>query len=329
MGAFESRVRVHAFNGDADASSTNNGQPDDPTHVAREAQEIPGIGKARVRAYHVNGSSTLFAPSGVFLGTPDTGTAVHELVHARVAELGTDLPLWFEEGLACFLGDGALYGGRWVVDGLACWPLRVLRDEQVDDAELAGLLRLRARDKYSPRDNLLVHFVGWAIVFDLAREAPHASWQEWLELFHRGASEHGERAEARLRVERTLADATLNEWLGRLSDPEPGVRLAAVRGTWKLHSQDVLVRLIDTLEGETDPEVRVALAINAVLAIGEIRAPGRTWRRVWREVVPILRDIELPDAVEQADVARFYQSLRGRGGSTDAALALLGRYWDE
>jgi hypothetical protein len=50
---------------------------------------------------------------------------------------------------------------------------------------------------------------------------------------------------------------------------------------------------------------------------------------VWREVVPILRDIELPDAVEQADVARFYQSLRGRGGSTDAALALLGRYWDE
>jgi hypothetical protein len=66
-----------------------------------------------------------------------------------------------------------------------------------------------------------------------------------------------------------------------------------------------------------------------VLAIGEIRAPGRTWRRVWREVVPILRDIELPDAEEQADVGRFYQSLRGRGGSTDAALALLGRYWDE
>ena len=68
---------------------------------------------------------------------------MHELVHARLAQEGVELPLWFEEGVATFLGDGALVSGRWVVDGLACWPLRELQKARPRGAELRRLL---ARD---------------------------------------------------------------------------------------------------------------------------------------------------------------------------------------
>src|SRR5690349_21016988 len=176
LGRFESRVRIHAWNEPAETA--------EPTLLAAEqgerVEDVPGIGKARVRAYHVTGGGAPFGASGVFLGTSEVGTVVHELVHARLAELKIGVPLWFEEGLASLWGDGACYDGEWFIDGLACWPARVLRDEPISDEELTRVMGLTASEKCSSRDNLLVHFVGWAIVFDLAREMPDAHIQSWL-----------------------------------------------------------------------------------------------------------------------------------------------------
>jgi len=107
----------------------------------------------------------------VYAGVAEPGTAVHELVHARLAEEDPDLPLWFEEGLACLMGDGFLDQEHWIVDGLACWPMRELREQKLGDGDLARLLALKAEDSLSARDNVLIHFVGWAVVFDLYRES--------------------------------------------------------------------------------------------------------------------------------------------------------------
>src|SRR5262249_55123575 len=154
----------------------------------------------------------------------------------------------FEEGLASLYGDGAIYDQRWIVDGLACWQLRELRDQQIDDVELAHLLALTARDDYDARENLLVHFVGWAIVFDARREVPDGDWSAWFSAFERGAAEHGAVAEARARLTRTLDPASLNDWLERLRDPDPAVRFATAKGLWKLRNVDVIDRMLDALD---------------------------------------------------------------------------------
>ena len=88
LGAFTKRVRVHVFNGEDDLSSSS----------SVPSGEVAGIGPARVRAFHVRGGASPFQASGVFLGSAEVGTAVHELVHARMADLGTDLPLWIFHG---------------------------------------------------------------------------------------------------------------------------------------------------------------------------------------------------------------------------------------
>src|SRR5688572_16267162 len=116
MDPFERRVHVHAW--DEAARPASEEPPKGPG--PGDLQVIPGIGPARVRAYHVKSGALLFQSSGVFLGTSDVGTAVHELVHARLAEMPARLPLWFEERLASLYGDGAYFEGRWVFDGLAC-----------------------------------------------------------------------------------------------------------------------------------------------------------------------------------------------------------------
>ena len=170
LGAFEQPVRIHAWDGGVELVSGNRGEIRERGHEGL-VQDVPGIGPARVRAFHTRGGR-----GGVFIGEADESTAIHELVHARLAEAGRDLPLWFEEGLASLYADGAVHGGRWVVDGLACWPLRELAEEPLPDAELARLVALRARDEHSVRENLLVHFVGWALAFDLRREHPDAPW---------------------------------------------------------------------------------------------------------------------------------------------------------
>jgi hypothetical protein len=321
MGPFERRVRVHAWDGGAtDVALPGDGQ----------AQEVPGLGSARVRAYHVRPGGNPFRADGVFLGTTEVGTVAHELVHARLAESSLAVPLWFEEGLASLWGDGVMFEGRWIVDGLACWPLRELREEDLDDLELESILRLRAGDAPDSRANLLVHFVGWAIVFDLARQAPEASWRAWLETFERGAAAEGRAAHARRRLERALAHDVEADWLARLTAPDAGQRLATARGLWKLRSRAAVDRMLEQLAHEEHPEVRYALAINAFLAAPEMRVGRSRWLRIRDLALPVLREPGLPDEHEAQAAETFYRTLYGRRRrNSGESLAALNRYWEE
>ena len=332
MGPFEESVRVHAWDGDVDLRGGRGGLVEGGE--AGEMEEVPGIGPARVRAFHVRGGAHPFSSTGVFLGVADVGTAVHELVHARLSEIDRRVPLWFEEGLASLYGDGASGENGWVVDGLACWPLRELREQEVDDAELERLLEIDAGDDYDARENLLVHFVGWAIVFDLAREGPDASWGEWLDTYDEGARQWGEESEARRRMDRTLAWSTHVDWLkARLAHGDPGVRLAAAKGIWKLHSRSAVDVLLDRLEVEEEPTVRFGLALNCMLTTGEMRLGRERWWRLRRLVFPVLKEPELPDAVEQEAGEELYSALRRwdskRRGDVQEAVELLSRFWEE
>jgi len=328
MGPFQRRVRVHAWDHEADApTATLQGG------VESEVDDVPGIGPARVRAFHVKGGSLLFEHSGVFLGVAEVGTAVHELVHARVAEAGLDLPLWFEEGVASYWGDGAYHDGAWCVDGLACWPLRELRDQYLEDAELARLLALHARDEYDARENLLVHFLGWAIVFDLAREAPNAHWLEWKTTFERESAQSGAVRAARVRLERVLGEATTTSWFERLKSAEPAVRLATAKGLWKLRDVRAIDSLLAALEREEQPELRVAFALNLLLASAEVRVGRTRWNRLAAVVFPTLREGQLSDEREERALRDVYAGLRrwdsGRTRGAQSALAELARLWEE
>ena len=332
MGPFASHVRVHCWDGDA-AQLPDAGADPRVSEIRGELQAVPGIGPARVRAFHVKGGSAVFQTSGVFLGTCDVGTAVHELVHARIAEERKRLPLWFEEGLASFYGDGACFGGRWRFDGLACWPLRELRGQRLDDEELAHLLELKADDDYDARDNLLVHFVGWAIVFDLAREHPELEWRGLLEAFEREAAERGRLAAARARMEHTLRPVTESEWLERLRSADAGVRFAAAKGLWKLHNATVVDRMLDALEHEGDPEVKAGLALNILLATSETRLGRSRWGRMSALVFPVLREGTLPNEAEQQALRALYGSMTRwnsrRERNSQQALDDLSRFWEE
>lgn len=326
MGAFQRPVRVHAL----DPQSRDSAPPDGP--ATGELQMVPDIGPARVRAYHVRGGLFSFEPSGVFLGTSDAGTAVHELVHARIADLGLRLPLWFEEGLASFWGDGVLHDGRWHGDGLACWPLRELRDLKASDAEIERWMRLSASDEYDSRDNLVAHFLGWAIVFDLARENPQDSWLAWYERFEREARERGLVAAARERLQRTLSPETERRWLDRLGLEAAGDRMAVAKGLWKLRSPEVVDRLLDALEREQDPEAKVALALNVLLASGETRLGRTRWGRIGNVAFPALREGKLRDEREQAALVALYDAMRrwdSRGRRSRDSLEDLTRLWEE
>jgi len=313
FGPFTAPVRIHAFEGDDGASGVG------------AVHEVPGIGRARVRAYHTRGEGPFGPAAGIYASSADPGTAVHELVHARIAEIDPTLPLWFEEGLACVLGDGFLDDDRWVVDGLACWPLRELRERTPDDRELARLLAVRAEQGTDLRENVLVHFVGWAIVFDLYRETGRIEWRDWA-----ARSRTMGLVEARDRLRRTLAAETEAEWLKRLDDDDRGVRIATAKGLWKLRSELVLRRLLERIGREEDPEVRVALSINALAAAGEREPPGRLAGKMWRTVWPILRRAELANPVEDAAVEKLLDSFRWRGNrGSDDALEVLERFWAE
>lgn len=331
MGAFRDRVRIHAWDGETELEAGRGGM-----RVGAEAGELEStrdLGPARVRAFHVRGGTQPFQSSGVFLGAADVGTAVHELVHARLAELAERLPLWFEEGLASLYGDGALFDGAWAVDGLACWPLRELRQQDLGDQELARLLAISARDDYDARENLLVHFVGWAVVFDLRRELPEGSWSEWLALYREGARLRGGLREARTRLDRTLSWQTHVQWLNRLDSVSPPERFAAAKGIWKLESRSAIDRLLDRLEHEQHPQVRYALALNCMLATGEMRLGRERWWRLRRLVFPALKEPGLDDPDEQAAALALYASLRSWNPAQrerlQEAIATLARFWEE
>jgi hypothetical protein len=299
------------------------------THIREigddSVQEIPGIGAARVRAFHARDNGLFSSPSGIFLSAPEAGTAAHELVHARFAEQDFDLPLWLEEGIACFLGDGFLSGDRWTVDGLSCWPLYELGKQTISDAELEHLLRLHAKDDVDARDNVLVHFVGWAIVFDLYRESGRLDTNAWRARYARGLS----LSEARQRLNRTIDADTALAWLSRLEDPRPEVRLAAAKGTWKLRSQAVVSRLLDALRKEQEPTVEVGLSINVLAAAGEMRLPRSLERRMWSLTWPALRNANLEDPAEQAAIGELMRSFWSGGRSSLPPLQALKRFWAE
>lgn len=321
LGPFRGRVDVYVWSG-AIAERAGGELPAESALV----EEVPGIGPARVRAFHARGDGPFGHPTGIFVESPEPGTAVHELVHARLAEDHRRSPLWLEEGLACVLGDGYLDGATWVVDGLACWPWRALREQRLDDGQLAGLLAISAEERTSARDNVLVHFVGWAIVFDLYREAGGIDWEGWSERYARSIGV----AEARERIERTLSSETLAAWLERLRDPRPEVRLATAKGLWKLRSEDAVRALIGALEDEEEPRVRIGLAVNALAAAGEVRLPRPAVDRLWRAVWPTLRRSKVGDPADREATSELLRSIRyGGGRRSQPALAKLEHYWSE
>lgn len=324
FGPFRERVAVHAIADEKTVSAKGASALGHEENLA--TQVVPGIGLARVRAWHVHSSGPFGSPSGIYLGAPDAGTAAHELVHARLAEVSRDLPLWLEEGLASIFGDGILMHGTWTVDGLACWPLRELGDQRIPDAELERLCSLRAGEDEDARENVLAHFVGWAIVFDLMRESGSVDWRGWIARYAHGIST----GEARERLERSLAPATIDCWLGRLADERPEVRCAAAKGLWKLRSERVLERLLDALEEERDPEARVVLSINALAAAGEMPLRPELTGRVWRTVWPRLRRAELEDGAENRALGELMRSFRyGTRGTSQGPLEALRRVWAE
>lgn len=326
LGPFKNRVSLYVW-------EDGNAAPGDGSSSAQlheggtgAVQEVPGIGPARVRAFHAR-TRTFFGPSsGIYLGAPETGTTAHELVHARVAEENLELPLWLEEGLASFLGDGYQDGERWIVDGLACWPMRELTEARIADVEFARLLALSAEDSSDVRENVLAHFVGWAIVFDLYREEGKLDWRGWIARYTHGI----DAGEARMRMQRTLAPATLESWLQRLKDERPAVRIATAKGLWKLRSLIAVEALLDALEREKDPLARVALAINLLASAGEMRLPDDLQRRMWRQAWPALRRAQLADPREQKAVEELFASFRwGSRSSPSGPLEALRRYWAE
>jgi len=329
LGPFERPVRVHAQNGGVELETGNRGR----IVEGEDAGLIEtGVGTARVRAFHVRGNP--MAPGGVFLCEANPGSAVHELVHARFAELEDELPLWFEEGVAMLLADGVLEGradggpDRWVRDGLCAWPMSRLRELRLTDERLVHLLSLRASDGHSIEDNLLVHFLGWAIVYDLYRDQPDGTWRDWLAT-HRAAPDL---VQVRARLTRSTDRDTVLLWLHeRLAHEDPAVRRAAVRGTWRVATSADLQFLSSALRREEDDATRATLVINILAAAGEGRYPGMGRWNGLRLPLRLLDDLPLADPTEAAAAQALHQAYLDGADHEEiaAAFAALEGYWQE
>lgn len=325
LGPFRWPVRVHAWNGGVELSSGTRGVIEEGADAGLIESDL---GTARVRAFHVKRDP--FGAGGIFLGEPSPGSAVHELVHARFAEL-PDVPLWFEEGFAMLLGDGELVRpadghAYWVRDGLCAWPRSMLRAERPDAATIAHVLELDSSDDHSIEENLLVHFVGWALVFDLYRSDPHGTWHDWLTTFRADPSTASER------LERSIDRGTLLVWLNDgLSHPEEGVRLATARGQWRGAHSASLQMLSSALRHESAPEVRATLAINLLAAAGQGRFAGMGRWNGMRLPMNVLEELEFGTAADRDAAQRLLDGFRGRGrrSSIEDAFRDLERYWQE
>jgi hypothetical protein len=325
FGPFTDTVSVHAITGSVALDSGNRGTI---TGEEDAVEYVEGIGATLVPAFHARGGGGLFEPSGIFVATLATGTAVHELVHARISELGLDLPLWFEEGLAHLLGDGIERDGRWVMDGFAFWPWLELQANPPSDEELRELFTLSAKREHSVRDNVLLRFVGWAILFDCLQECDGFEWQLWLDEFINSEDRF---TWARTRLDRTMEESTMLDWMLRIEDEDPAVRLTTARGCWKLGDERIVKLLLDQLEVEEDDEVKVCLVVNAMASLGRGDISSRVERRLWSNGLRALRDVELPVKDEEGAARDLYRSYvrwgrrRGRQRSFDR----LERYWGE
>ena len=324
FGLFTDNVAVHAISGSVSLTSGNRGSI---TGEEDAVEYVDGIGATLVPAFHAHGGG-FFEPSGIFVATPAVGTAVHELVHARVVELGLDLPLWFEEGAATILGDGIERDGRWVMDGFSFWPWLELRADPPTDDELRELLEISSKASHSVRDNVLVHFVGWAILFDCLREYDSFEWELWL-------AEYNESEDpflwARTRLDRALEESTMLDWMLRVEEEDPATRLATARGSWKPGDERIVKLLLDQLEIEEDDEVKVCLVVNAMASMGRGDISSRVERRLWSRGLRALREVELPDKGEEEAARDLFRSYVrwGRRRSRQRSFDRLERYWSE
>ena len=123
----------------------------------------------------------------------------------------------------------------------------------------------------------------------------------------------------------------MHEWLDRVEDEDPAVRLAAARGAWKVGDVDVISLLLDQLEREEDDEVKVCLAVNALAALGRVEPTREIERRLWPTVLRALRRVELTQPEEQDAARELYRSYRRWGGwrSRQGAFDRLDRFWRE
>ncbi|HIG86101.1 MAG TPA: hypothetical protein EYQ25_03575 [Planctomycetes bacterium] len=325
MGEFQVPVQVHAL--DQPVHLTDDGQG--IVHAAETYQDVPGLHQTEVRGYHLRGNGRSQAGL-IFVRDPNSPTLVHELVHARLAEDEEELPLWFEEGIASLLSDGLMFEGRWIRDGFSAWPWSELRTRRPDGIELLNILELQPTSSSSVRENVLAHLVGWALVFDLWRETHSDDWHVWQAAFD---WEHPLQ-DAQRRLNRVLSTAVPAEWLrARLASNNRGVRLAALRGSWKIACPKVGTVLLNALEQETDSEVRVALAIN-ILASGKgIASTSAGLLQAHERAKLALTRSPLPIPSENLAVQRLVLALVDAAPGTDpnagAALESLRRFWDE
>ena len=325
LGPFQKSVRVHAWNGGVDLSSGTRGVIGSGADAGLVNSDL---GVARVRAFHVKQDP--FGPGGIFLGEPSPGSAVHEMVHARLAELD-GMPLWFEEGLAMLLGDGELVwpdNGEpyWVRDGMCAWPRSVLRRERPSAETVHAILELDSKTEHTIDENLLVNFLGWALVFDLYRQDPDGHWEDWLRAFQLDPSTAMER------IDRSLDRGTLLVWLNDgLAAADAGVLRATARGTWRGASSSSLQLLSSALRHESDPDVRATLAINLLAAAGEGRYAGMGRWNGLRLPLNVLETLEFGTAADRDAAQRLIQGFKGRGtgNSIEAAFRDLEAYWQE
>jgi hypothetical protein len=108
--------------------------------------------------------------------------------------------------------------------------------------------------------------------------------------------------------------------------------MAVAKGLWKLRSPEVVDRLLDALEREQDPEAKVALALNVLLASGETRLGRTRWGRIGNVAFPALREGKLRDEREQAALVALYDAMRrwdSRGRRSRDSLEDLTRLWEE
>ena len=332
LGPFEKSVKIHAWDGGVELSTGNRGRISEGKDAGL-IEDLPNFGTARVRAFHVRPGG--LGPGGVFLGEAAPSAAVHELVHARLAEMygpRDTLPLWFEEGLAQVLADGVLTKGvdgeppTWVRDGLCAWPLSILREQQIADAELEDLLAIRASDSHSVEDNLMIHFVGWALVFDLYREDPTGSWKTWL------ARMEANPEDARMRLNRSIDETVVRRWLtAHFEDEDPAVRQAAARGIWRIGDPVTLQLLSSALRREENQAVVATLTINILAAAGEGKFAGMGRWNGLRLPLMKLREEPFEDATERWAARRLLAGYQGYAGSEaiQEAFEVLSSYWQE
>ncbi|MFT4709058.1 MAG: hypothetical protein ACI8Q9_000175, partial [Planctomycetota bacterium] len=198
--------------------------------------------------------------------------------------------------------------------------------QQITDAELLDLLAIRVSDSHSVEDNLMVHFVGWALVFDLYREDPTGSWRNWL------ARMEANPEDARMRLNRSIDEDGVRQWLKtRFDDENPAVRQAAARGVWRIGDALSLQLLSSALRKEQDMAVVATLTINILAAAGEGRFAGMGRWNGLRLPLMKLREEPFEDATERWASRRLLAGYQGYAGSEAIreAFEILSSYWQE